>query len=82
MVEGDEGGAGGEAVVVVEAVAEAEAPLPSFMAHRYPSTTRRTTTWTTTHFSCKHFLHFFNPPICGGTQIVSVQGVVCDEMPI
>lgn len=40
MVEGDEGGAGGEAEAVEEAEAEEEATLPSFMAHRYPSTRR------------------------------------------
>lgn len=40
MAEGDEGGAGGEAEVVVEAVAEEEATLPSFMVRRYPSTRR------------------------------------------
>lgn len=40
MAEGDEGGAGGEAEVVVVAVAEEEATLPSFMVHRYPSTRR------------------------------------------
>lgn len=38
MAEGDEGGAGGEAEVVVVAVAEEEATLPSFMVvRRYPS---------------------------------------------
>lgn len=36
MDEGDAGGVGGEAEVVVEAVAVEEAPLPSFTAHRYP----------------------------------------------
>lgn len=40
MAEGDEGGAGGVAEVVVVAVAEEEAPLPSFMVRRYPSTRR------------------------------------------
>lgn len=43
MAEGDEGGAGGEAEVVVVAVAEEEATLPSFMVHRYPSMRRRMT---------------------------------------
>lgn len=40
MAEGDEGGAGGVAEVVVVAVAEEEATLPSFMVRRYPSTWR------------------------------------------
>ena len=50
MAEGDEGGAGGEAEVVVVAVAEEEATLPSFMVRRYPSTRR---IWTFNKFIIK-----------------------------
>lgn len=44
MVEGDEGGAGGEVVAVDAVAVEAEEALPSFMAHHlYPSTRSRMT---------------------------------------
>lgn len=44
MVEGDEGGAGGEVAAVDVVAVEAEEALPSFMAHHlYPSTRCRMT---------------------------------------
>lgn len=42
------------AEVVVAAVAEEEATLPSFMAHRYPSSTRRTIYDSSNRMSIKH----------------------------